>query len=194
MTGTEKIIAHIEADAKVKAEEILAAAAARCAEIKSKYELQAADLYQAKIREGVKACQDKEDGALRITRMEARKSMLAVKQEMVSRSFDMALKQITSLPKDEYIAFLKRLALQASSTGDEEILLSERDREAIGADLLKAINAEPGKALTLSDDTRDISGGLLLRRGNVEANCSAELLVDLTRSELSSKLADVLFS
>ena len=194
MTGTEKIIAHIEADAKVKAEEILAAAAARCAEIKSKYELQASDLYQAKIREGVKACQDKEDGALRITRMEARKSMLAVKQEMVSRSFDMALKQITSLPKDEYIAFLKRLALQASSTGDEEILLSERDREAIGADLLKAINAEPGKALTLSDDTRDISGGLLLRRGNVEANCSAELLVDLTRSELSSKLADVLFS
>ena len=194
MTGTEKIIAHIEADAKAQAEEILAAAAARCAEIKSKYELQAADLYQAKIREGVKACQDKEDGALRITRMEARKSMLAVKQEMVSRSFDMALKQITSLPKDEYIAFLKRLALQASSTGDEEILLNKRDHEAIGADLLKAINAEPGKALSLSADTRDISGGLLLRRGNVEANCSAELLVDLTRSELSSKLADVLFS
>ncbi len=193
MTGTEKIIAHIEADAKVQAEEILSAAADRCAEIKSKYELQAAELYQAKIREGVKACQDKEDGALRITRMEARKSTLAVKQEMVSRSFDMALKQITSLPKDQYIAFLKRLALQASTTGDEEILLNERDREAIGAELLNSINAEPCKSLTLSDETRDIAGGLLLRRGNIEANCSAELLVDLTRSELSSKLANVLF-
>lgn len=194
MTGTEKIIAHIEADAKSQAEAILAAAAARCAEINSKYELQAAELYQAKIREGVKACQDKEDGALRITRMEARKSTLAVKQEMVTKSFDMALNQIISLPKDQYIAFLKRLALQASSTGDEEVLLNARDRESVGEELLSAINSEPGKALTLSDETRDIAGGLLLRRGNVEANCSAELLVDLSRSELSSKLANVLFS
>ena len=193
MTGTEKIIAHIEADAKVQAEEILSAAAARCAEIKSKYELQAADLYQAKIREGVKACQDKEDGALRISRMEARKSTLAVKQEMVSKSFEMALKQITSLPKEQYISFLKRLAMQASSTGDEEILLNARDLEEIGERLLAAVNAEPGKSLTLSEETREIAGGLILRRGNVEANSSAELLVDLTRSELSSKLANVLF-
>ena len=194
MTGTEKIIAHIETDAKAQAEEIISAAEARCAEIKSKYELQAADLYQAKIREGVKACQDKEDGALRISRMEARKSTLAVKQEMVSKSFEMALEQITSLPEEQYIAFLKRLAMQASSTGDEEILLNARDREKIGEKLLAAVNAEPGKSLTLSDETREIAGGLILRRGNVEANSSAELLVDLTRSELSSKLANVLFS
>ena len=194
MTGTEKIIAHIETDAKAQAEEIISAAEARCAEIKSKYELQAADLYQAKIREGVKACQDKEDGALRISRREARKSTLAVKQEMVSKSFEMALEQITSLPEEQYIAFLKRLAMQASSTGDEEILLNARDREKIGEKLLAAVNAEPGKSLTLSDETREIAGGLILRRGNVEANSSAELLVDLTRSELSSKLANVLFS
>ena len=194
MTGTEKIIAHIETDAKAQAEEIISAAEARCAEIKSKYELQAADLYQAKIREGVKACQDKEDGALRISRMEARKSTLAVKQEMVSKSFEMALEQITSLPEEQYIAFLKRLAMQASSTGNEEILLDARDREKIGEKLLAAVNAEPGKSLTLSDETREIAGGLILRRGNVEANSSAELLVDLTRSELSSKLANVLFS
>ena len=194
MTGTEKIIAHIEADAKEQAEEILASAAASCAEIKSKYEQQAADLYQEKIREGVKACQDKEDGALRISRMEAKKSTLAVKQEMVSRSFDMALDQIISLPKEQYVEFLKKLALQASTTGDEEILLNARDREAVGAELLAAVNATPGKALTLSDQTREIAGGLILRRGNVETNCSIELLVDLTRSELSSKLANVLFS
>ena len=72
--------------------------------------------------------------------------------------------------------------------------MNARDRESVGEELLSAINSEPGKALTLSDETRDIAGGLLLRRGNVEANCSAELLVDLSRSELSSKLANVLFS
>lgn len=192
MTGTEKIIAHIEADARAQADAVLAEAKGKCAEIQKKYEAQAAELYQAKIREGVRDCQAREDGALRISRMEARKSVLAVKQEMVSRSFDMALEQITSLPADQYVAFLKRLVVNAGPVGDEEIILNARDRDAVGAALLKAVNAD-GLKLTVSDETRDIAGGLILRRGNVETNCSAELLIDLTRAELSSKLAEVLF-
>ena len=47
--------------------------------------------------------------------------------------------------------------------------------------------------MTLSDETRDITGGLILRRGNIEANCSVELLVELCKGELSSRLADILF-
>ena len=38
MKGTEKIIAHIEADAKAQADKIIAEAENRCAEIKTKYE------------------------------------------------------------------------------------------------------------------------------------------------------------
>ncbi|MCR5135990.1 MAG: hypothetical protein K6C12_02670 [Oscillospiraceae bacterium] len=193
MTGTEKIIAHIESDAKAKADGILAEAEARCAEIRAGYEKQASDLYQEKIRAGVQACQDREDGALRISRMEARKAVLGVKQEMVSKSFDMALAEITSLPAADYVAFLTKLIRDAHPTGTEEIVLNPKDRAAVGEKLLQAVNALPGMAMKLSDDTRDIAGGLLLRRGNVETNCSAELLIDLTRSALSSRLAEVLF-
>ena len=50
MKGTEKIIAHIEADAQAKADEIFAAAERKCAEIKEKYEEKAANLYTDKIR------------------------------------------------------------------------------------------------------------------------------------------------
>ena len=70
MKGTEKIIAHIEADAKTQADAILAEAEAKCADIKAKYEEEASRLYSDRIRDGVKACQDQEDGALRISRME----------------------------------------------------------------------------------------------------------------------------
>ena len=79
--------------------------------------------------------------------------------------------------------------------GDEEIVLNRRDRERIGEKLVKAANAllEKGR-LSLAPDTRDIAGGLILRRGSIEANCSAELLVELSQSELSAKVAETLFA
>ena len=190
MKGTEKIIAHIEADAKAQADVILAEARERCEAVKAKYDEQAARLYSDRIRDGVKLCQDQEDSALRISRMEARKSVLAVKQEMVEKSFDLATQQIVALPDEKYVAFLADLVRQAGPAGDEEIILNAADR--VGEALVKAVNAD-GAKMKLSKETRDIKGGLILRRGSIETNCSVELLVELCRGELSAKLADVLF-
>ena len=195
MKGTEKIIAHIKADADAQVNAILAQAEQQCAGIRGDFDKQAAALYAERLRAGVKDAQDKLDGAERITRMEGRKSMLAAKQELVGESFRRALERIVNLPQDKYVAFLAKLAAQASVSGDEEILLNERDRKAVGEKLVKAANALlPQGKLKLSDETRDIAGGLILRRGSVEANCSAELLVELSQSELAAQVAQILFA
>ena len=52
---------------------------------------------------------------------------------------------------------------------------------------------KPGSTLTLSGETGSFAGGLILRRGSVEANCTAELLVELCRGEMSSEIAKLLF-
>lgn len=192
MKGTEKIIAHIEADAQAQADAVLGEARQRCEAIKARFDDKAARLYSDRIREGVKACQDQEDSALRISRMEARKSVLSVKQEMVEKSFDLAVQQIVALPDEKYTAFLANLVKKAGPAGDEEIILNAADRARVGEALLKVVNAD-GAKMKLSDETRDIKGGLILRRGSIETNCSVELLVELCRGELSAKLADVLF-
>ena len=192
MKGTEKIIAHIEADAQAQADAVLGEARQRCEAIKARFDDKAARLYSDRIREGVKACQDQEDSALRISRMEARKSVLSVKQEMVEKSFDLAVQQIVALPDEKYTAFLANLVKKAGPAGDEEIILNAADRARVGEALLKAVNAD-GAKMKLSDETRDIKGGLILRRGSIETNCSVQLLVELCRGELSAKLADVLF-
>jgi V/A-type H+-transporting ATPase subunit E len=192
MKGTEKIIAHIEADALAQADAVLGEARQRCEAIKARFDEKAARLYSDRIREGVKACQDQEDSALRISRMEARKSVLSVKQEMVEKSFDLAVQQIVALPDEKYTAFLANLVKKAGPAGDEEIILNAADRARVGEALIKAVNAD-GAKMKLSDETRDIKGGLILRRGSIETNCSVELLVELCRGELSAKLADVLF-
>ena len=192
MKGPEKILAHIEEDARKQAEAILSAAQKKCDRIRAQYEEKASELYSSRIREGVKNCQDQEDGALRISRMEARKSVLAVKQEMVARSFELAKEKIVSMPAEEYVAFLAGLVGKAGAAGDEQIILSARDRSAVGEALLAAVNAG-GKHLSLSDETRDIAGGLILRSGSIETNCSIDLLMEMCRGELAGKVADVLF-
>ena len=194
MKGTEKIIAHIGADAKAQADAILAQAEAKCAGIREGYEQQAKQAYAERIRAGVKANQDRLDSMERLAKMEGRKAVLALKQDMVAESFDRACDQLVNLPAAEYGTFLAKLAVKASVTHDEEVVLNARDRKALGDMVIEAANkALGGGKLTLSKETVDFKGGLILRRGSIEANCTAELLVDLCREEMAAELAGVLF-
>lgn len=194
MKGTEKIIAHIQADAKAQTDAILAQTELQCAEIRQSYEAKAKERYGEKIRQGVKICQDNIDSVERINQMEARKALLALKQDMVSESFDLACRMLTQLPRDKYIELLAKLAAQAAVTGDEEIVLNAADRETVGAAVVEKANAlVPGGKLSLSQATGDFAGGLILRRGSIEANCTIELLVELCRGDMSAQLAKVLF-
>ena len=114
MKGTEKIIAHIQADADAQAAEILARADARCAEIRETYEQKAKEAYAETIRAGVKENQDRLDSMERLANMEGRKAILALKQDMVARSFDRAVEMLVALPEAEYVALLSKLAVGAS--------------------------------------------------------------------------------
>lgn len=195
MKGTEKIIAHIKGDAQAQVDAILAQAEQQCAAIREDYEVKAKDAYGEKIRKGVKECQDKLDSVDRIGQMETRKAVLALKQEMVSKSFDMACDMIVNLPAEQYVELLAKLAAKAAVTGDEEIVLNAKDKAAVGEAVVKAANEKlSGGKLTLSDKTGSYKGGLILRRGAIEANCTIELLVELCRGEMSAELAGVLFA
>ena len=199
MKGTEKIIEHIRSDAQAEADKVLAQAEEQCAAIRAEYEARAKDSYAKKLRAGVKACEDRVDSMDRIARMEARKGVLTLKQELVSESFALAQKKLVELPEAEYVALLARLAAEASVTGGEEILLNARDRAAVGGKVVEAANAllaADGKtaALTLAEGEGDFAGGLILRRGSIEVNCTVELLVELQRGAMASELAGVLFA
>ena len=90
---------------------------------------------------------------------------------------------------------MAKLAARASVTGDEEIVLNARDRESIGAAVTAQANTLLGAGkLSLSDKTGAFAGGLILRRGSIEANCTVELLVELCRSDMSAEIAKTLFA
>ena len=96
------------------------------------------------------------------------------------------------------MAFLASLAVRASSTGNEEIILSPADRSRYGKRVATAANEAleaAGKTggLRLSENTRNIRGGLILQNGKIEMNCSIETMLAMRRSELAGTVAEKLF-
>ena len=198
MKGIDKITSRIIADAEAECRDVKRESDERCAAVRAENEKRARDEYWRLVREGVKDTEQRVQRMDRTARLEAKKSVLNMKQEAVSRAFDLAKDKIAELPERDYVAFLAREAAEAAITGQEEVIFCERDRKSVGAKAVKAANellaakGMPG-LLTLSDATRDMAGGLMLKQGDIEVNCTVDTLLDLTRDELAARVADVLF-
>ena len=198
MKGIDKITSRIIADAEAECRDVKRESDERCAAVRAENEKRAQDEYWRLVREGVKDTEQRVQRMDRTARLEAKKSVLNMKQEAVSRAFDLAKDKIAELPERDYVAFLAREAAEAAITGQEEVIFCERDRKSGGAKAVKAANellaakGMPG-LLTLSDATRDMAGGLMLKQGDIEVNCTVDTLLDLTRDELAARVADVLF-
>ncbi|MBD5162919.1 MAG: hypothetical protein HDT14_13090 [Oscillibacter sp.] len=195
MNGIEKITARIETDAKAEAAAILREAEEKAAAIREQYKVQAAAQARAAEAEGREAAKRQAERLESAAQMDAKKQLLAVKQACLNEAFDKAQKELLALPDGEYAQLLARMAVKASRTGKEEILLNARDLKRVGAQVVEKANAlKKGAALTLSGETREMAGGLTLRDGNVEVNCAFETQLRVLREEMAAQVAGILFS
>ena len=132
MNGIEKITGRITADAQAEAERVLSSAREEAAKVTAKYKAQAdaegADL----AAKNAKAAAEREERLVSVAQMEARKVQLAAKQEMVERTYALALEKLCAMPEERYVEVLADLLVQASSTGREEVIFSPEDRERVG--------------------------------------------------------------
>lgn len=198
MKGIDKITSRIIADAEAECAAVKKESDERVAAIREENERRAQEEYLRLVREGVKDTEQHVQRLDRTARLEAKKSILNMKQETVSRAFELAKGKIAELPERDYVAFLAREASEAAVSGQEEVIFCERDRKSVGAKAVKAANellaakGMPGM-LTLSDTTREFSGGLMLKQGDIEVNCTVDTLLDLARGELAARVAEVLF-
>lgn len=194
----EHILERIVADAKAEAAGIEAKGDEDAQRI-----LADADAEAGEIRERIvaKARREAEERAARImtlARLEARNSRLAAKQEAIEEAFRLALQRLRALPPEQYRAFLLSQVLAAASEGSEELILAPEDRDRFGPGLVVEANEALQRvgrpaALKLADETRPIAGGVVLRRGEVEVNCTFETALRLVRDDLVPAVARCLF-
>jgi len=218
---------YIELQAKEQKEidRILADAAAQAEAAADKFRTQAEAEDRDLLAKSERTAAEREERLVSAAQMEARKTLLTAKQEMVERAYQRALEKLRSLPQEQYVELLAALLARASSTGREEVVFSTEDREGAGkaavarANELLAKEAAPelplgdgvvanllnkvaagvsafaqGTAmLAVSEETRDISGGFILKDGRIEVNCTFDALVRAEREQTAGEVAKLLF-
>lgn len=195
MNGIEKITARIEADCKAETAQILREGEEKAAAIRAEYEAKAAAAAKADAEAGLQAAQRQLERLESAAQMEAKKQLLFAKQESLNAAFSAAKAKLLALPDEEYAALLASMAAKAAKTGKEEIILSKGDHTRVGALVVSKANAiMKGAQLTLSKDTAEIDGGLILREGNVEVNCAFETQLRVLRDEVAAEVAGILFA
>ena len=192
MNGIERIIARIEGDAQSEIDAILSTAEMEAAQIGEEYRRQAEELRAQLLAQAEKAALQRRERMVSEARMEGRKQLLAQRQELVDDAYLAAQAKLCLLPHEEAVDTLAEMLLKVSVSGGEEVIFSPADRERIGAEAVEKANAS-GKNLILSEQTRPLRGGFILKEGNVEINCAFETLTRLEKGRSAAAVAKILF-
>lgn len=191
MNGIENITKRIAEEAEVSAREIIAAAEAEVRAMREEYAKKSEHIRDKILGRGKTVAEEKGQRMESAAALEARKAILAKKQELIGRAFDEAARELSSLSGEEKAEVLSRLALRAANGGAGEIILSEKEKAEIGELVIK--KCAQNRGIILSEETREISDGLIFRDGKSEVNCTFAFLASQLREPMSREIADILF-
>ena len=199
MNGIDKITARIETDAVADAARLAEETKRQCEAIQAEGEKKAQERYWEKVRQGVATAEDRVQRLAKTADMESRKSVLGCKQALVAQAFDKAEERLRALAGEDYVNVLVALALRASTSGTEELVLTARDKKLFGEKVLEKANAAleaAGKAgrLTIADEDGDFDRGLICREGSVGVNCAFGSLMAQARETMAADVAAALFN
>lgn len=194
MNGLEKINQRIRQDGSDEVTAIQAETDSRVRAIRDDYRAQIAQLEAEAAERRARTVADRLERLAGSADMERRQLLLAAKQGCIDEAFARAAEALRDLPRQDYVALLARLAAENGS-GDEELVLSAADRDTVGPAVVAAANAlSGGAAFTLSSESRDLGGGLVLKRGLVEVNCTFDTRLRQLRQEMATDVAQILFA
>ena len=134
------------------------------------------------LEQAEKQAEEEKKRIVALARLEARTRVLERKREFVDEAFQRALEKIPQLPKDRYLAFLEKLVVEGAESGNEELILSEKDKKLIDDSFLARVNEKlraEGKSgnITLSSEVREIAGGVVLKKSGMEIDASLKTLL-----------------
>jgi V/A-type H+-transporting ATPase subunit E len=194
----EKLRKKIIADAEAEAARIIEEGEAQSGKIKAEADAEGAGIAAEFDRKAKAQAEEYIRRQVSLRELEARKAVLTEKGNLIDEVFAKALTELRERDRTGGYALTRDLLLGAIETGDEELMLSPEDKSAIGKSFVEDLNKQLRKAgkrgeIKIASDTRDISGGFILRRGRVETNGSFDTLLAMLRDETETEVAEILF-
>lgn len=219
MKGLDKIIERIGNAAEAECAEIISAAESEAERIRAEYEAKTADAETEIAERTEREAEGIITRAKSSAAMTRRNIISGERSRNVETAYDRAKDTLVSLPREQYTVLLVRLAVAAVKNHAEtaqrrrekygettdaaqyELVMSERDRREVGEAVLlsmknnykKELGADIARRLALSESTADIDGGLIVRAGAIEENCSLSLLIDGLHDRLDGAVYRTLY-
>ncbi len=195
MQGIDRIVGRIREEAASDVDKIEKDARAQALQILQRARVNADAAYEQRLQDTERTAEEIKRRAKSTAKLAAQKTALSTKQELIGEVFDRVLDNLKKLPDAQRVKLLAGL-LERYAQGGETVFYAKAD-----TDLMETVLRETNRALTgrkcaaLIDGGADdhISGGVLLRAGNVETNLTLEALVRKSRPHLTGEVAGMLF-
>lgn len=220
MTGIEKVTGKIIADARAEADAILQKADETCAAVQADYAARIKTERDRLEEQANRECESIITRAKSSAAMAKRNVVLESRAALMNEAYATAEKELRELPTEEYLdllvkmlkgALLRQLESERESMelyGENitpakyEVLLNRHDKEIFGERLMETIKrTQLGKIsmsvldrVVLSSQTAKIDGGLVLRCGDMEANCALGMMMAQVRRATEVKVSRTLFA
>lgn len=197
MSGLDKIIGHITADASEEVKTILDKANAEAEGIKSDAERKAAaecDKIAKKAEADVAAIIERGKSS---AELKTRQMMLGEKQKLINETVYMAKDRLESMDDKAYTEFITALFAKHMPSKDACLKFGAADIGRIPQDVLDGFVKKAGDAgikLTVSGEDQGIKNGFILDYGEIEENCTIDALIDQSIDDLQDKVKAILFA
>lgn len=163
-------------EASAKADEIVSAAAEACKSYceQSRYDID-------------KAVKDIAERSKVVSELDARKTMLNAKFEVINKIYALALEKARNLNKDVYKQLL--LGMLTYAEDGDVVTISKREVGILTAEDVKEFGLKHNIRLSLSDKLGDFDGGMIISGGGVDKNVTLEVEIEMLREETETMLA-----
>ncbi len=197
--SAEKIVERILRDARAEAQRILEEARAQAQQIRQQAQDEAQRQSAQILTQARAEAQSRRRAHLSQAQLAARNAVLSARRAALDRVFAEAQARLQQMPLHEYRAWLLEAISQAAQTGDEGLILPSADRQTLGADFLRELNAklaQLGKRgqIRFSNETRELGRGFVLQGQHVETNMTLTLLLKRAQADLEIDVAQMLFN
>lgn len=198
MGGIDRIKNQILQDAENERQKIIDDANKKAKELKDEAKKESEKIIADILKKATVTTEEKKRRAISMEHLEQRKSLLKAKQDLIDEVFNIAEKRLEKMPPEKYRNLIYNMMLKSVEMGNEEIIISEKDKEVINQALIDKVNESlnnQGKSgnLKLSTTYRDMIGGFILKTQDVEINSTFDSIIKQEREELETKIAKILF-
>ena len=220
MTGLDKIIERIQAEARERAAKTLQNAEATATALAQEYAARSEKARARIEKEGLESAQAMLDAARAQTEKTHTEIMQNMRTALIDEAFELAKKEICDTDFGKYRELLgallttalleqHRTEQESIAFGDEvepfekfEVVMNAADRARFGTQVIndvrrsveRRIGTKKASMITLCEEPADIGGGLILRFGDVELNCTLDVLMADIRRELTPRVSRILFA